>query len=169
MGCRTLTSHLKSKTHVSRALKKNKDSQGVSLKTWIQSSSKYTCFSDNTLLLLKHRRKQEFVWNIAFLKVREFAHVCSGKVREFNLQISACRIYCCRYRHEIILNNDAILVIGGGQKEITVPNENISSFSLKTNQWTEIATKPDPVAGFPRARKCHITVRHDDCKFVHIY
>ena len=42
----TLTSHLKSKKHVSRA--QNKDSQGGLLKTWIQSSSNSTCSSDNT-------------------------------------------------------------------------------------------------------------------------
>ena len=46
MGRRALTSHLKSKNHVYRA--QNKDSLGGLLKTWIQSSSKSTCSSDNT-------------------------------------------------------------------------------------------------------------------------
>ena len=80
----TLTSHLKSKKHVSRA--QNKDSQGVSLKTWIQSSFKSTCSSDSTNITskLKHRRKKEFIWNIVFLKVREFIwNIVFLKVREF--------------------------------------------------------------------------------------
>ena len=44
IGCRALTSHLKSKKHV--YITQNKDSQGGLLKTWIQSS-KSTCSSDN--------------------------------------------------------------------------------------------------------------------------
>ena len=46
MGRCALTSHLKSKKHVSRA--QIKVSQGGLLKTWIQSSSNSTCSSDNT-------------------------------------------------------------------------------------------------------------------------
>ena len=56
MGRRPLTSHIKSKKHVSRA--QNKHSQCGLLKTWIQSSNS-TCSSDNTNITLNKEENKD--------------------------------------------------------------------------------------------------------------
>ncbi|XP_018018414.1 kelch domain-containing protein 10 [Hyalella azteca] len=74
-----------------------------------------------------------------------------------------------RYRHEIILHGENLLVFGGGQKEATAPLDRLPAFSLTALRWHQVvATEPDPATNtYPLPRKCHVTVQHENYVYIH--
>lgn len=68
-----------------------------------------------------------------------------------------------RYRHEIAFDGEKIYIIGGGTSDSAFSLSSIPTYTLKRNEWTYTATKPDPnlpLPGVPAARKCHSCVQY---------
>ncbi|XP_003740912.1 kelch domain-containing protein 10 [Galendromus occidentalis] len=64
-----------------------------------------------------------------------------------------------RYRAEIIIHDDEILVFGGGTPDLVYGLSMLPVFNLTTRKWTRKGTLPDPVNGYPGARRCHSVVQ----------
>lgn len=65
-----------------------------------------------------------------------------------------------RYRHELAVDGEHILVFGGGTTRTTYALDTIPAFHLATNKWVEYKTKADPRTGeYPLERKFHSLVQ----------
>ncbi|GAB0093224.1 rap1 GTPase-GDP dissociation stimulator 1 [Sergentomyia squamirostris] len=73
-----------------------------------------------------------------------------------------------RYRHELAYDGERIYILGGGTSLVAFTLTKIPAFNLKTNTWSMVQTKPDPIHSvpdqreiYPAARKCHACVQID--------
>uniref|UniRef100_A0A0N5AJQ9 Kelch domain-containing protein 10 n=1 Tax=Syphacia muris TaxID=451379 RepID=A0A0N5AJQ9_9BILA len=66
-----------------------------------------------------------------------------------------------RYRHETIVVNDDILIIGGGNTQWVAGLDKILTFSINDNCFKALLTYPDAEHGFPEGRMCHACLLYD--------
>lgn len=83
-----------------------------------------------------------------------------------------------RYRHEVVLHNNTIFVLGGGQSIETFTLQKIPCFDLSTNRWHVRRTLPEPdfnslrhqgeqnITGYPKDRKCHSCVHYKNYAYI---
>ena len=79
-----------------------------------------------------------------------------------------------RYRHEIVIFNEEIFMLGGGTALDVDEFDFIWGFNLATNTWKKYHTQPDTTIPmddgiadlYPPARKCHSVVQDDNCKYL---
>ncbi|KAL8611319.1 hypothetical protein ACOMHN_013750 [Nucella lapillus] len=83
-----------------------------------------------------------------------------------------------RYRHEMVLHNQQLLMFGGGQATCCFNLNEVPAFDLETEKWKSHQTTPDMsltnnsqieedlAKGFPPARRCHSCIRHDNAVYV---
>ncbi|XP_039263633.2 kelch domain-containing protein 10-like [Styela clava] len=69
-----------------------------------------------------------------------------------------------RYRHEIALFQDNLIILGGGTSNSVNNLRILHSFNFKTTRWTCRVTKPDTLQnpGYPAPRRCHGCVQLQD-------
>ncbi|XP_008479386.1 kelch domain-containing protein 10-like [Diaphorina citri] len=60
-----------------------------------------------------------------------------------------------RYRHEVVLYEDHIYVLGGGTELKVFNLEDIHSYDTLSRTWVLHHTNPDPIHLYPSPRKCH--------------
>uniref|UniRef100_A0A914E7S9 Uncharacterized protein n=1 Tax=Acrobeloides nanus TaxID=290746 RepID=A0A914E7S9_9BILA len=72
-----------------------------------------------------------------------------------------------RYMHEALLMEDEkILLIGGGDSEWSAPLDKIDAYDIKSNTFVKIETIPDRNHGFPIPRQFQTCVRDDEKIYV---
>ncbi|KAI5709293.1 hypothetical protein M8J76_014743 [Diaphorina citri] len=60
-----------------------------------------------------------------------------------------------RYRHEVVLYEDHIYVLGGGTELKVFNLQDIHSYDTLSRTWVLHHTNPDPIHLYPSPRKCH--------------
>ncbi|XP_037529571.1 kelch domain-containing protein 10 [Rhipicephalus sanguineus] len=71
-----------------------------------------------------------------------------------------------RYRHELAVYEDRIIVLGGGTAHDSLPLRKLPAFHTNTLRWEALFTAPDPRHGFPAKRRCHSSVQYHNSVFV---
>ncbi|KAH8032564.1 hypothetical protein HPB51_026017 [Rhipicephalus microplus] len=71
-----------------------------------------------------------------------------------------------RYRHELAVYEDRIIVLGGGTAHDSLPLRKLPAFNTITLWWESLSTTPDPGHGFPAKRRCHSSVQYRNSVFV---
>jgi hypothetical protein len=84
----------------------------------------------------------------------------------WTLLTSHCFGVAGRYRHEIVLHNNKILIFGGGNADTLYSVNSITYFDLEENNFGVLNTSPDPVHKFPPKRDCFSLIRYDDLVFL---
>ena len=74
-----------------------------------------------------------------------------------------------RYRHELCLWEDQLIVLGGGTSFSADTFQFLPTFNISRREWTRTRTRPDPTAtidmsedGFPDRRRCHSAVQQGE-------
>ncbi|XP_077497360.1 scruin like at the midline [Amblyomma americanum] len=71
-----------------------------------------------------------------------------------------------RYRHELAVYKNLIIVLGGGTAQDSLPLRKLPAFNTSLLRWEVLFTAPDPPHGFPSKRRCHSSVQYRDAVFV---
>lgn len=83
-----------------------------------------------------------------------------------------------RYRHEMVLHDQKLLMFGGGQSRCCFGLYEIPYFDLESRKWKELQTTPDPSLthnsqllddikkGVPMPRRCHSCVHYQNAVYV---
>ena len=75
-----------------------------------------------------------------------------------------------RYRHELCLWEDQLIVLGGGTSFSADTFQSLPTFSLASHSWSRTQTRPDPGCvridlseeGWPDRRRCHSAVQRGE-------
>ncbi|XP_078488171.1 kelch domain-containing protein 10 [Ciona intestinalis] len=73
-----------------------------------------------------------------------------------------------RYRHEIVVYDGKLYVLGGGTSTQVFPLLHVHVYSITNNTWTTVRTekRPDSDTTVPKPRRCHSCVQFGDKAFI---
>lgn len=72
-----------------------------------------------------------------------------------------------RYRHEMVVHDDELFVVGGGTSSEAYQLDTVWVYSITDNRWRLKETMPDPHTNeHPKARRCHSCVKYKSSAYV---
>ncbi|VDD90664.1 unnamed protein product [Enterobius vermicularis] len=96
-------------------------------------------------------------------EIRSLSRSCqrtSSEVWEWKLLADGAGLIG-RYRHETVVVDDDILIIGGGNTQWVADLDKIPAFDTRTNRLKTYFTYPDSEHGYPMGRMCHACVQYN--------